>query len=285
MTRASVGRSSCSDSVAGSSVGRRPVRLLRLCCLTIALTPLLLGFTLPGTVERLCGRGNRLYKQEKYKEAGESYARALKLRPGDPTLHYNQGAALYKAGDLPGASQAFSAAMADVPEDLQEDLHYNIGNTRYRMGDLKGAIEQYKQALRLNPDDGEAKYNLELALRKLKEQEKQQKQQQDEEQKKEQQSKQDQEKQSQQQNAQQEQQQEEQAKQQQAQANEQQAKQSQAQKAQESASEAEKGKEDKGLTKEQAAALLRALAAEETALQRIIRRAPPSAAREVQKDW
>lgn len=245
----------------------------RWAALVVAFSPLLLGFTLPGAVERLCARGNRLYEREKYQEAADAYARALKLRPQDPTLQYNQGTALYKAPDFEGANRAFSAAMADAPEDLQQDLHYNMGNTRYRMADFRGAIEQYKQALRLDPDDGEAKYNLELAQRKLDEQEKggqkpDDKQQQEDRQEEEEQEQADAER-----------GEDEQAQQQEEQeAQPEQAEESQAQ-------EREPVGDEKALTEEQAAALLRALAAEDAALQQIIRRMPPKEPREVQKDW
>jgi Ca-activated chloride channel family protein len=244
----------------------------RWAALMVAASPLLMGFALPGAVERLCARGNRLYEAGKYQEAADSYARGLKLRPDDATLHYNQGTALYKAEQFPAAAQAFSAAMADAPQELQQDLHYNIGNTRYRTGDFKGAVEQYKEALRLKADDGEAKYNLEMAQRKLKEQEEQEKQQEDEEKQK--QEKEQQEQPSEEQKTEQE---EKQAEQEQAEEQQAQQEQAEAQQAQqEEATEKEK---------EQAAALLRALAAEDAAMQRIIRRAPVTQPREVEKDW
>lgn len=247
------------------------MRASRWAALAVALSPLLMGFALPGTVERLCGRGNKLYAAEKYPEAAETYSRALKLRPDDPTLQHNRGAALYKAGQLQASEQAFSAAMADAPQQLQQDLHYNIGNARYRLSNFKGAIEQYKQALRLKPDDSEAKYNLELAQRKLKEQEQQQqrKDQQEQEQPQEEKpederSREDEEEQAQQQEAERE-----------------QAEQAEA----DQAERQETGEEGQAMSREQAAALLRALAAEDAALQRIIRRAPPTEARSVEKDW
>ena len=272
------GRRSCSDSAVGRAVSRRSEFLLRLCCLGVVLTPLLVGFTLPGAVERLCARGNRLYEKEKYQEAGETYARALKLRPDDPTLHYNQGTALYKASDFEGANRAFAAAMADAPEDLQQDLHYNIGNTRYRMGDFEGAIEQYKQSLRLDSDDGEAKYNLELAQRKLEEQDKDQQKPDDEDEQEDKKNKEEQGE-AEEEQADAERREEEQPQQQEQQeAQPEQAEQSQAQ-------EREPVQDEKALTKEQAAALLRALAAEDASLQRIIRRALPKTPREVEKDW
>ena len=250
------------------------MRVERRLALTVALTPLLLGFSLPGGVERMCARGNRLYAQGKYQEAADTYARALKARPDDPTLHYNQGTALYQAGNFQAADQALSAAMAEATKELQPDLHYNIGNTRYRLGDFKGAIEQYKQALRLNPDDAEAKYNLEMAQRKLKEQ---QEKQQEEEQKQEQQKDQEKQDKDRQQNQQQDREasQEEQEQQQAEQPQEQPAQQSQAGQA----------TDEKTLSKEQAAALLRALAADDAAMQKIIRRAPMAEPRAVEKDW
>ena len=248
------------------------MRASRWAALAVALSPLLMGFALPGTVERLCGRGNKLYAAEKYPEAAETYSRALKLRPDDPTLQHNRGAALYKAGQLQASEQAFSAAMADAPQQLQQDLHYNIGNARYRLANFKGAIEQYKQALRLKPDDGEAKYNLELAQRKLKEQDEQQQQRKDQQEREQPQEEKPEDERSREEE-------EEQAQQQDAERE--QAEQAEA----DQAERQETGEEGQAMSREQAAALLRALAAEDAALQRIIRRAPPTEARSVEKDW
>ena len=41
---------------------------------------------------------------------------------------------------------------------------FNRGNTAFQQEDYPGAVEAYEEVLRMNPDDRDAKHNLELAL-------------------------------------------------------------------------------------------------------------------------
>jgi tetratricopeptide (TPR) repeat protein len=52
---------------------------------------------------------------------------------------------------------------------MDSQTHYNIGNSYFKQDKLQESIEAYKKALDLNPNDQDAKYNLELARAKLKE--------------------------------------------------------------------------------------------------------------------
>jgi Ca-activated chloride channel family protein len=61
--------------------------------------------------------------------------------------------------------------------------YYNLGNSMFRAGDMRSAVEAYKKSLLIDPDDEDAKHNLEYALRMIEEQ---QQQQQDQEQSQEQ---------------------------------------------------------------------------------------------------
>ena len=60
--------------------------------------------------------------------------------------------------------------------NLEEQAYFNLGNTLYRMNKLPESILAYKRALKMNPDDVDAKYNLEYVRRKLKENAKKQRQ-------------------------------------------------------------------------------------------------------------
>jgi len=51
--------------------------------------------------------------------------------------------------------------------ELRQFAHYNLGNTHFSQTEWEAAVEAYKEALRLEPDDLNAKYNLELALQNL----------------------------------------------------------------------------------------------------------------------
>ncbi|MCI0597411.1 MAG: tetratricopeptide repeat protein, partial [candidate division Zixibacteria bacterium] len=53
--------------------------------------------------------------------------------------------------------------------------HYNIGNGLFGAGKFAEAAGAFKKALEINPNDRDAKYNLELALKMLEEEKKNQK--------------------------------------------------------------------------------------------------------------
>ena len=52
-------------------------------------------------------------------------------------------------------------------EGISSDLYYNIGNTYYRMGDLGHAILYYERALILDPQNDDARTNLEFVNTKI----------------------------------------------------------------------------------------------------------------------
>ena len=52
---------------------------------------------------------------------------------------------------------------------IQQKAYYNTGNSLYRTDRMQEAIQVYKKALDLNPRDMDAKFNLELLMKKMKE--------------------------------------------------------------------------------------------------------------------
>jgi Ca-activated chloride channel family protein len=129
------------------------------------------GWTI-GDVER----GNRLYRAGKYEEAVRVYQEVIRSGKAAPYVHYNLGTALLKLGRYAEAQPHLQAATREADAELKQRAHYNLGN-RYLEAARKGAqaqettelldaaVESYKHALRLDPNDLDAKWNLELALR------------------------------------------------------------------------------------------------------------------------
>jgi Ca-activated chloride channel family protein len=132
-------------------------------------------------------KGNRAFKEGDYKTALDYYHQAEVERPETPELHYNIGSALYGEQKYEEAEEKLQKSFA--ADDILKEAagHYNLGNVYYRMGDYQRAILSYQQSLELNPDDMDAKYNLELARKMLKEQIKPEQQQQQQQQQQEQQ--------------------------------------------------------------------------------------------------
>jgi Ca-activated chloride channel family protein len=119
--------------------------------------------------------GERHYARGEYPEAYDAFSRAL-AGDSSPRLEYNTGAALYRLERYDEAARAFRAAAAgaEAPASRQRAL-YNLGNAMVRAAEdrpteaepLLEAVGAYEEALRLDPADAEAKWNLELALRRL----------------------------------------------------------------------------------------------------------------------
>jgi Ca-activated chloride channel family protein len=128
----------------------------------------------PGILFGQAGRkkvmeGNRLFSEEKYDEANNKYQDAMLEDPGSPVIQFNVGDVLYKKNSYEKAMEAYQKAMDSDDPLFQSKSYYNIGNTLYRNGKLPESILAYEQALKLNPDDQDAKYNLEFVRNKLKE--------------------------------------------------------------------------------------------------------------------
>ena len=111
--------------------------------------------------------GNRLFAQGKYQDAEKAYLEAQASMPGRPELSYNLGNSLIKQQKFDQALQALRQAINKGNKGLQVNGWYNAGNALFDMGNFQDSAQAYIQALRLDPADGDAKHNLELALRKM----------------------------------------------------------------------------------------------------------------------
>ena len=222
-------------------------------------------------------KGNELYRAGKYEEAHQRYLDALRHAPESGAIRFNDGDALYKSKDFQRALDAYRSAVESGDKALQSRAWYNIGNALYRQQHLDDAANAYKQALRLDPNDTDAKYNLERVLQVKKQQQQQQQQQQGQQNKQNQNQQQSQQNQSQQQ--QQNQQQQNQAQQPQGQQNQQ----SQALEGQQDKQQQGQAAKPGQMTKEEAEQLLRAIHEDPNKVQR--QHATTAVRRRPVKDW
>lgn len=156
-----------------------------------------------------CGRteananneANVAFDEGEYEQAISEYERISEELPERPEPDYNAANARYKLDsrdklvDYEQAAEELERALVDAydveDENLAASTLFNMGNVLFQVGEEMAAIDQYgeaigeyreaieayKQVLRDNPDDVEAKYNLELALSRIEEQEQQQQEQ------------------------------------------------------------------------------------------------------------
>jgi len=148
--------------------------------ISILIVPLMVAtLAAKESFKKLNDEANDRYKQGDFEEAQRLLEDAEREKPGDPVVNYNLGSVYHQEGDYDQASDSYlNAAFAD-DSITRAHAQYNIGNTEFRRGDYEKAIDAYKKSLALEPDDYDAKYNLEVALRRLQEQQQQQSQCQD----------------------------------------------------------------------------------------------------------
>ena len=120
--------------------------------------------------------GNRLYNQKRYDDALKKYTDAQVSRPDASELHYNIGNVLFRKKQYDKAVEEYLRAQAAANPALSEAATFNRGNALMLQGRPEDAVTAYVQALRARPDDGDAKRNLELALRLLQQKKQQQQQ-------------------------------------------------------------------------------------------------------------
>ena len=124
-------------------------------------------------------RGNELYEAGEYDAAGLHYASASETLPEAAEIYFNQGNVLYKQRKFLQALAHYTNALQSVNGVLESRVKYNLGNVEYRraliamstpqdsMLLLRSAITYYRDSLAVDPQQQNARYNLELAHRLL----------------------------------------------------------------------------------------------------------------------
>ncbi len=115
---------------------------------------------------------DELYSKGRFADAEKIYRQGDMDNPRDLRYRYNRGCSAFQNQDYQGAAASFSSVVRRAKDDNPEmtfRASYNLGNTAFQQNDFASAIEFYKMALAKKPDSAEAKYNLELSLRKQKE--------------------------------------------------------------------------------------------------------------------
>jgi Ca-activated chloride channel family protein len=134
-------------------------------------------------------QGNALYQNGKYAEAAEQYGSASQVIPDAAEIHFNQGNAAYKQQDYGKAREHYMQALRSTDRTLEGKVKYNLGNVEYQqalhnlqqpqaaMPHLRSAMTYYRDSLDVDPQQQDARYNLELShllLHKLQQEQQQQ---------------------------------------------------------------------------------------------------------------
>ena len=121
---------------------------------------------------RAVDSGNASMKGGKAEEALAAYDKAVAELPGDPGAHFDRGNALFALSRFEEASAEFLRATQAGDPGLKASAFYNLANSYFKNDKYSEAIAAYRHALALDPSNGRAKWNLELALQKKKEEDK-----------------------------------------------------------------------------------------------------------------
>ena len=120
-------------------------------------------------------QGNAFYQNGKYTEAAEQYGSASQTLPDAAEIYFNQGNAAYKQQDYSTAHEHYTQALQTADRTLEGKVKYNLGNVEYQqalqnlqqpqaaMPHLRSAMTYYRDSLDVDPQQQEARYNLELS--------------------------------------------------------------------------------------------------------------------------
>jgi Ca-activated chloride channel homolog len=139
--------------------------------LILAFGPLLFGFGLLEKRDAEIEAGNSALQAGKADDALVHYDKAVKKLPAEAGTHFDRGAALYALSRFDEAGEEFLRATEAKDPALKASAFYNLGNAFFKKDKFKEAVSAYTRSLGLKPDDKQAKWNLEIALRKQKDKE------------------------------------------------------------------------------------------------------------------
>lgn len=130
----------------------------------------------------LVERGNRAYHRGEFDRALEAYQQAASLQPEAAEIWFNVGNAYYRLGDYRAAMDAYEqAAVRSRSKALEARSKFNQGNACLRQAlageadpsqaleGLRTSVRLYQDALQLDPSLNDARHNIEVARRLIKE--------------------------------------------------------------------------------------------------------------------
>lgn len=125
------------------------------------------------TVHSLMKSAEKAYESKDYEKAVNDLISAQVKEPESSDIYYNLGNTYYRMNQYDAAIKSYSGALEHSDEKNKGRIHYNLGNSKFKKGDYKAAIEDYEKTLKYNPEDINAKENLEFT-KKVMEQKKDQ---------------------------------------------------------------------------------------------------------------
>lgn len=112
-------------------------------------------------------QGRDAFRRGDHARAIELFTAAQAQQPDDSRLSVNLAAALHAAGRYDDANLAARRALGSRDPQVRARAEASIGHSRFALGDLPGALDAFKAALLENPGDGASRHDYEVVLRML----------------------------------------------------------------------------------------------------------------------
>lgn len=97
-------------------------------------------------------------QQKKYEDAKVLLQKCIVYDPGNSEAHYRLGICHFHQGNLPDASSSFEKSLLNNGGNAR--IHHYLGIIASRMKNHQRAESEFKQALAIDPQDGDAHFNL-----------------------------------------------------------------------------------------------------------------------------
>ncbi|MDR1244604.1 MAG: tetratricopeptide repeat protein [Endomicrobium sp.] len=120
---------------------------------------------------RANSRAVKYFNKGNFEAAVQTFDNELKNNPKNYVVINNSAGADYKLNKLEEAKAKYSVIInsTDAAKEDKFTALYDTGNVEFLKNNFEKSVDFYREALKLNPNDKDAKYNLELALLKLNE--------------------------------------------------------------------------------------------------------------------
>ena len=121
------------------------------------------------TEKAIIKQGNDAYNKKDYPAAADQYNKVLLKNPENSTAQYNLGNALYKNEKQDDAIAAYDKSITRLTKPVEKsNAWYNKGVVLHNDKKLPECIAAYKNALKLDPNNEDARQNLQKALQQQK---------------------------------------------------------------------------------------------------------------------
>ncbi len=127
-----------------------------------------IGFNFSATAQNqnnIISKANDFYSSNNFENAIKNYGIAIDKNSKNGIAYFNQGNAYYKASNTDNAIKAFdNAALNLTTTNEKSNALYNKAVVLQQTKKLEDCIAAYKTSLKLNPQNEDARHNLQIAL-------------------------------------------------------------------------------------------------------------------------